>query len=72
MPDMTMCNGISCTVRESCYRYIATPSEFMQAYFTGSPKKGDTCEYYINYAHDRNNPEWKTLEPANITISKEE
>jgi hypothetical protein len=29
MPDITMCNGVGCEIKEICYRYKATPSEFM-------------------------------------------
>jgi len=31
-PDITMCKGAGCPVRENCYRYKAEPSEY-QSYF---------------------------------------
>jgi hypothetical protein len=33
MPDITMCNGVGCEIKEICYRYKATPSKFRQDYF---------------------------------------
>ena len=44
MPDITMCNGKRCEMREICYRYTATPSRY-QSYFTDSPNEGLECEY---------------------------
>lgn len=47
MPDISMCKGTDCPLKETCYRYTAEPSEFMQSYFTISPIKNDrTCDYY--------------------------
>jgi hypothetical protein len=46
MPDITMCNGIDCHLKENCYRFKAEPSEFMQSYFSDSPIKDDKCDYY--------------------------
>jgi hypothetical protein len=28
MPDISMCTNEECPLKESCYRYNATPSEF--------------------------------------------
>jgi hypothetical protein len=61
MPDISMCKGTDCPLKETCYRYKATPSEFMQAYFTIPPIKNDgTCDYYWKdesktEKNDRNN-----------------
>jgi len=50
MPDITMCEGGECTIKEDCYRYTAKPSGDMQSYFVEPPfeKKmgGSACEYY--------------------------
>jgi hypothetical protein len=46
MADITMCNGKGCEMKEICYRYKATPSEFRQSYFFNSPNKGLECDYY--------------------------
>lgn len=50
MPDITMCYGEGCPQKESCYRYLATPDEYRQSYFTTPPVKEDkTCDYYWKY-----------------------
>ena len=45
-PDITMCKGTNCPYKESCYRYTAEPSEFMQSYFIEPPIKDGTCKMY--------------------------
>lgn len=37
MPDITMCTGTDCPIKDNCYRYWAEPSEFRQAYFFNPP-----------------------------------
>ena len=37
MPDITMCNGIGCELKETCYRYTSKSSGLSQSYFTESP-----------------------------------
>ena len=50
MADISMCPGTECPVKEKCYRFTATASEFMQSYFFEPPfeiKDGVvTCEMY--------------------------
>jgi hypothetical protein len=46
MPDITMCKGTNCPYKESCYRFTATPNEFMQSYFIEPPFKDNYCEMY--------------------------
>lgn len=46
MPDITMCSGEGCPLKESCYRYTAKPSEYWQSYFIDPPIKDGECEYY--------------------------
>lgn len=36
MPDITMCHGNSCLLKDQCYRYKAKPTEF-QSYFYITP-----------------------------------
>ena len=45
--DITMCSGQDCPLRETCYRFTATPSEFRQSYFLNIPynEETKTCEY---------------------------
>ena len=49
MPDITMCNGGDCPLKETCYRYKAKPSEF-QSYLAEIPyNAGATmCEYFCD------------------------
>ena len=53
MPDITMCNGQGCELKETCYRYTATPSKYMQSYFTETPIKNGECEHYWQDAKER-------------------
>ena len=54
MPDIAMCEGIGCPMRDACYRYTATPSEFRQSYFMDIPynKESGECEHYWEHADD--------------------
>lgn len=46
-PDIAMCSGQECPKKDTCFRYLAKPSEFRQSYFLGIPLKQDgTCEHY--------------------------
>ena len=49
MPDIAMCKGDGCTLKESCHRYTAKPS-LRQAYLISPPlseKDGkQECELY--------------------------
>jgi len=44
-PDITMCKGTDCPVKESCYRYIAKPNDY-QSWFTEPPIKDNKCDMY--------------------------
>lgn len=44
MPDISMCLRSDCPLAESCYRYLATPSPYRQAYAAFEP---EGCESYI-------------------------
>jgi hypothetical protein len=46
MPDITMCSGEGCERRGECYRFMAKPSEFMQAYFAKPPLEDGDCLYF--------------------------
>ena len=37
MPDITMCEGTDCPLRDNCYRYTATPTPERQSYFVAVP-----------------------------------
>jgi len=46
MTDITMCEGKGCPIKNHCYRHIAKPNEFRQAYFEESPFDGERCEMF--------------------------
>jgi len=50
MPDISMCEGGNCPLKETCYRYKAVPNEYRQSYFETPPFKmieGEVkCEHY--------------------------
>ncbi len=37
MPDITMCSGEGCELKETCYRYKAIPNEYRQSFFKQPP-----------------------------------
>jgi len=41
MPDITMCSGKGCPLKEKCYRFTAKPSDYRQAYFLNPPVEKD-------------------------------
>jgi len=45
MPDITMCSGEECPLKESCYRYTAKPSRY-QSYFFEPPIEDGECNYF--------------------------
>lgn len=49
MPDIAMCHGDGCNVKETCYRHIVEPS-LRQSYFVNPPYKEENgkqiCEHY--------------------------
>lgn len=47
MPDIAMCNGDGCPVKEQCWRHVAPPDRW-QSYFAAPPHKEDGCEYFWN------------------------
>jgi len=48
MPDITMCWGDNCPIKETCYRYTANPSKWRQSYFAETPIKEDnTCDHFM-------------------------
>ncbi len=49
MPDITMCSGEKCPLKETCYRYLARPSIYNQSFFENPPydKATKNCDYYL-------------------------
>lgn len=48
MPDITMCAGDNCPKKDTCYRSMAVPNPYRQAYFMYAPFDHDqvNCEYF--------------------------
>jgi hypothetical protein len=50
MADITMCKGTGCPIKEKCYRFTATESQYGQSYFLDVPGKIEndkfTCDMY--------------------------
>jgi len=46
-PDITMCSGKDCPLKENCYRYKAKQSDY-QSYFFNPPydKEYESCSHY--------------------------
>lgn len=51
MADITMCDDKKCPKKESCFRYKAKASKW-QSWFLESPRKNETCEYYMKEEKD--------------------
>jgi hypothetical protein len=45
MPDIAMCTGNECPVKEDCWRYMA-PTDRFQSYFATPPYTEEGCEYF--------------------------
>ena len=58
MPDISMCVGNDCPIKENCYRYKAKPCEY-QSYFMEAPYKDGDCFHY-----------WKMEEISSNTTKK--
>jgi hypothetical protein len=52
MPDITMCAGIYCPIKDNCYRYTAKPNEYRQSYFLTPPYKDGKCEHFWGEAQE--------------------
>ena len=44
-----MCKGDNCPLKESCYRFLAEPSQYRQSFFAIPPFKDKKCDYYWYY-----------------------
>jgi hypothetical protein len=47
MADISKCSGTNCPLKESCYRFLAKPSQ-MQSYFMEVPYNNESndCDFY--------------------------
>ncbi len=48
MPDIMMCANKECPERKQCYRYMAIPSEYRQAYAALQPDESGRCESFLD------------------------
>jgi hypothetical protein len=46
MADITMCEGVNCDKRLTCYRYLATANPYAQSYFSETPINNGECDMY--------------------------
>ena len=47
MPDITMCRDNDCPMKDTCYRFQATPRpNGNQSYFYVGLRDGEKCQYY--------------------------
>ena len=46
MPDISLCSGEGCPMKDTCYRFVAKPGEW-QSYFTAPPIKDGACDKYV-------------------------
>lgn len=44
MPDISMCTAHSCPLKTECYRYMAKPNPFRQAYSNFSYNEKEGCD----------------------------
>jgi len=45
MPDITMCHGKECPMKEKCYRYMALANKY-QSFFMNTPHVDGACESF--------------------------
>lgn len=59
MTDITMCKNVDCAIRETCYRFLAEPSEY-QAYFVINKvvNTEDNCNHYWKCLTEEERKEW--------------
>ena len=47
MPDISMCRDDACPSRQQCYRFTATPSQFLQSYGSfGRMPDAEKCDHF--------------------------
>lgn len=63
MPEITMCNGGDCPLKETCYRFKAMKKVYGQTYFLSQPQKNGECGYY--WKVDNKVQSWLSIEDKN-------
>lgn len=54
MPDISMCTGVGCPLKETCYRYKAKPNEYWQSFFMKPPFEKGKCDHYLEIKRGKN------------------
>jgi hypothetical protein len=63
MADITMCEGIGCGKKETCYRFNALVSQRQSwSAFYECYSCGDDCEHYLKYSNKN-----KVIEKGELT-----
>ena len=46
--DITLCKGLDCPLKETCFRYTAKSDSLYQSYLINTPidKENEKCDYY--------------------------
>lgn len=55
MSDISKCMGTNCPLKKKCYRFTATPSEYLQSWFMEEPYDTETktCDFYWETKTDK-------------------
>lgn len=53
MPDIVMCQNKDCPYASKCYRQMAEPNSYRQAYSYFEPNDKGECEWFTPLAHWR-------------------
>jgi hypothetical protein len=68
MPDITMCSGDGCPLKDECFRYTATPSP-RQSYFVKAPFKKENgkvmCDHFWESDMELKHPSYRQWKKAN-------
>jgi len=57
MPDITMCHGDDCPLKNKCYRYTAYADPYGQSIFTEIHYKDGKCNHFWDNKGKRNRPD---------------
>ena len=66
MPDITMCSGEKCPLKQMCHRYTAKPSNY-QSYFMKPPISEGKCEHFLKT--EPNNCKYVKREGESCTLN---
>lgn len=61
MPDITMCDNSTCTLKEHCYRHTATPNPLRQSWSRFYQVKGACAHFIQNFNQQRDRDEHKKV-----------